>query len=291
MLTARSACNVMDLPQRSTCSITWCYAPRAAGTTRLSTILLSRRVAPVTLSHRWACDGEELSMTVVNDLDVYRAVRDLIVGGTFRAGHRLVEADLSTALGAGRSYVRHALARLEFEGLVEKEPGHSATVRRVSKAEMLETVEARLALESIVARAAATRCTDTEAAGLTAVFRSLEAAAKASDISGLLDLQAEFHHAVLDASRLPTIRRLIHNLTALTAQTRVRSMLLPGRVPASVKEHRAIATAIAARDPDAAQNAMALHLRSVAHAIASLPDPSLRSGETTHHPATQEVTP
>ncbi|WGX96663.1 GntR family transcriptional regulator [Nocardioides sp. L-11A] len=211
-------------------------------------------------------------MDLERDIDAYEAIRASIVDDTLRAGHRLIEADLALALNTSRSYVRQALARLEFEGLVDKAPGHSATVRRVPKAEILEIIEARIALEAIVVRAAAARRTDAQARQLLDAARTLEAKFEKSDISGVLEAQAAFHHMVLEAGRKPAIQRVVHNLAALTVQTRMRSMLLPGRIPASVKEHAAIAAAVVAQDADAAERAMVAHLRSVAHAVSKLPD-------------------
>lgn len=206
--------------------------------------------------------------------DVYQSMRRLIVDGTYRPGHRWVEADITATLGVSRGHVRDALARLEVEGLVEKETGRSATIRRVPRSEVLEIIEARVALEAIVARAAATRRTDDQARELVTVLQSMEARAGQSDIAGVLETQATFHHAVLEAGRKPAIQRLVHTLAALTAQTRTRSMLLPGRIPASIKEHRAICSAVVAHDPEAAEHAMIAHLRGVARAVVALPDPA-----------------
>ena len=211
------------------------------------------------------------AMTSINEAEAYRAIRRSILDGVMHAGHRLVEADLALALGASRSYVRLALARLEFEGLVEKQPGRSASVRRVPRSELLEIIDARVALEGMMARAAATRRTDPQAQYLVRTMQDLVTLGAQSDIAGLLDAQARFHHAVLDASGKPAIERVVQNLAALTAQTRVRSMLLPGRVPASIKEHRAITAAILAADGGAAEAAMIHHLRNVGDAISKLP--------------------
>jgi DNA-binding GntR family transcriptional regulator len=220
--------------------------------------------------------------------DLYGSMRALIVDGTYGGGHRLVEADIAATLGVSRGYVREVLARLEFEGLVEKETGRSATVRRVSKSEALEILQARIALEGIVARSAATRRTDAQAKDLVAAMQSLEARAEASDVAGVLTTQATFHHAVLAAGRQPVIQRLVLTLSALTAQTRRRSMLLPGRIPASIREHRAICSAVAAREPEAAEKAMAAHLHAVARAITALPDSAQRNTDS-HSSSNQEV--
>lgn len=231
-------------------------------------------------------------MTITNEFDAYHAIRRSIVGGMLPSGHRLVEVDLAQDLKSSRSYVRAALVRLEFEGLVEKEPGRSAVVRRVPRSELLEIIEARVALEAIMARAAATRRTEPQAQRILHILHELVEAGTRSDISGLLQAQANFHHAVLDASRQPAIQRVVHTLAALTAQTRMRSTLLPGRIQTSIKEHRAIATAIVAQDSDAAEQAMVQHIRSVGQAISQLSDSVLHNSiSTAQLPSHQSFTP
>ena len=51
--------------------------------------------------------------------DVYRRVRDAIVNGELRPGERLRDYELAESLGTSKTPVRHALARLAEQGLVE----------------------------------------------------------------------------------------------------------------------------------------------------------------------------
>ena len=51
--------------------------------------------------------------------DVYRRVRDAIVSGELRPGERLRDYELAESLGTSKTPVRHALARLAEQGLVE----------------------------------------------------------------------------------------------------------------------------------------------------------------------------
>jgi len=51
--------------------------------------------------------------------DVYRRLRDAIVDGELRPGERLRDTELAEDLGTSKTPVRHALARLAEQGLVE----------------------------------------------------------------------------------------------------------------------------------------------------------------------------
>jgi DNA-binding GntR family transcriptional regulator len=61
----------------------------------------------------------------------------------------------------------------------------------------------------------------------------------------------------------------LHHAQHIRAQFRI--ILVPGRPPRAVAEHRAIVEAVAARDPDAAEAAMRDHLAHVyRHCVSSL---------------------
>src|SRR3981081_3481815 len=82
-------------------------------------------------------------------LEVYRRLREGITAGRFQPNERLVEANLSRMLGAGRTAVRAALVRLDQEGLVTREHNRGARVRLVSEQEALQIEEVRAALERV----------------------------------------------------------------------------------------------------------------------------------------------
>jgi DNA-binding GntR family transcriptional regulator len=199
--------------------------------------------------------------------DTYRQLRRLVIEGEFNAGQRLVEADLVEALQVPRMAVRQALGRLEHEGLLEKRAGSSATVRQVSLEELEEIIEARIALESLAIRRAAEVGDPAVLAGLNAVLLEMERAASLPDIPTFVDVQAQLHHLLLGASGMQVVPRLIDSLAALSAQTRVRTALIPNRMRSSLAEHREIIGALARGDADAAEAAVRTHLANVKLAI------------------------
>src|SRR6266568_5961071 len=95
----------------------------------------------------------------LTDDECYVRLREAIMKEEFLPNERLIEMDLAQTLGAGRAAVRTALARLEQEGLVERERYRGARVRLVSETEAIEILEARAALESLAVRYAALNVT------------------------------------------------------------------------------------------------------------------------------------
>ncbi|MBV9466450.1 MAG: GntR family transcriptional regulator [Solirubrobacterales bacterium] len=194
-------------------------------------------------------------------------LREAIVTGRFQPNERLVEVELTRMLGAGRSAVRTALARLEQEGLVEHERNRGARVRLVGKREALEILEARAVLEGLVAMHAARRATAGDRAALRAVLAEMRRLLDRGDLIGASDENAVLHRRLMLIAEHHTAARLISTLKSQMVRFQYRTILVPGRAESSFAEHRAIVDAVAAGDGEAAQEAMRVHLDNVARAL------------------------
>jgi DNA-binding GntR family transcriptional regulator len=199
----------------------------------------------------------------------YEQLRDAITSGELQPSQRLVEAELSQAFGLSRAAVRTALVRLEQDGLVTHERHRGAKVRLVSEHEAVEILEARAALESLAVRGAAINATRADAAELRALLREMKALLKAGDLLGVSDLNARLHRRLLEMSGNATAIRLTSMLNSQLVRFQFRTILAPGRAPQSLAEHTAVVEAVAARDPDAAEQAMRTHLLHVVHTVAA----------------------
>jgi DNA-binding GntR family transcriptional regulator len=199
--------------------------------------------------------------------DAYEQLRAAIVSGRLQPNERLVEADLSEALGTGRSALRTALARLAQEGLIEHTRNRGARVRMIGEDEAVEILEARTVLEALAARRAAERASEQDAERLRAVLAQMRARLDAGDLLGASDHNALLHRALLDIAGHAIVDRLVGTLNSHLVRFQYRTILVPGRAERSFAEHTAIVEAVAAGDADAAEAAMRRHLT---HATAAL---------------------
>jgi DNA-binding GntR family transcriptional regulator len=199
--------------------------------------------------------------------DAYEQLRAAIVSGRLQPNERLVEADLTEALGAGRSALRTAFARLAQEGLIEHTPNRGARVRMIGEDEAVEILEARSVLEALAARRAAERATGQDAERLRALLAEMRTRLDAGDLLGASDHNALLHRALLDIAGHAIVNRLVGTLNSHLVRFQYRTILVPGRAERSFAEHTAIVEAVAAGDPDAAEAAMRRHL---SHATAAL---------------------
>jgi len=197
------------------------------------------------------------------NLDAYRRLREGITSGRFQPNERLVEADLTRFLGAGRTAVRAALVRLDQEGLVTRELNRGARVRLVSDQEALEIEEARSALERLLARQAAIKATPAQVRQLKQILAEMRSRLAAGDSVGYSELNPGFHQLIWASAQNATASRLVLNLKSQSLRFQFHTMLRPGRPQRSLHEHETIFNAIAAHEPDAAETAMREHLEEV----------------------------
>ncbi len=194
--------------------------------------------------------------------DVTARLREAITRGQLLPNERLIEADLARDFGVNRANVRMALAALDQEGLVVREPNRGARVRAVSDEEALEIAETRLAIEGMVARQAALHAAAADHAALRAVETEMRRAVESADYAGFSESNAALHREIQRIAGNATANRILQTLRSHLVRLQYRVILLPGRPDTSLTEHHAIVDAICAGDTDAAEAAMRRHLRS-----------------------------
>jgi DNA-binding GntR family transcriptional regulator len=198
------------------------------------------------------------------------ALRAAILSGEFAPRQRLVEIDLCERFGTSRFILRSALQELAGQGLVEFQRNRGARVREVSIGEAIEITEVRILLEGMLAARAADRVTKSEAAMLRKLVKDMRAAVEKSELLTYSELNAQLHRSIRDIAAHETAASLLRQLRDQTVRHQFSLSLVPGRPSVSLPQHEAIVTAITARKPEAAQQAMHEHLQSVIEAFQAL---------------------
>jgi DNA-binding GntR family transcriptional regulator len=192
--------------------------------------------------------------------DITAQLREAITRGQLMPNERLIEADLAKSFGVNRANIRMALAMLDQEGLVVREPNRGARVRSVSDAEAIEIAETRLAIEGMVARRAAERATPADCKALLAIEAEMRRAVEQADYAAFSQSNAALHRDIQRIAGNETANRILHTLKSHLVRLHYRVILLPGRPETSLAEHRIIVEAICTGDADAAETAMRKHL-------------------------------
>lgn len=176
------------------------------------------------------------------------------------------ERALADKLNVKRHQLRRALQVLRDNGeIAPAEPKRKALGARngeslVQDTNPLEVVEMRIAIEPFLARLAALRASPLEMARIERAATTL-----AGTDSGAADLR--FHKAIAAASGNNLAVAFYGMLRQVASDARMRlgrnQPACPKRIQQRDAEHRAIATAITARDADGAEQAMRMHLAAV----------------------------
>ena len=203
-------------------------------------------------------------------------LRALIVAGEYAAGTRLPpERDLAMQMGVSRPSVREALIALEVEGYVEIRIGAGIYARKPDTGTInvgpaltheegpLELIRARAVLEPEIAAAAAHHMTRAQLDGISKAIALMEEEAAAGHIPTAGDRQ--FHVRIAEASGNGVLVSLVGQLFDGRSNPLFTKLALyfenPKSWAAAISEHRSVLAALAARDSDAARDAMRHHMQ------------------------------
>lgn len=212
-------------------------------------------------AHRPSIDSSPFAVLRTHTLATlaHRELERMILSGHLPAGGKLNEADVAARLGISRGPVREAFRALEETGLVRIEKNRGVFVRQISVAEADEIYDVRASLDEMIGRRVADGAKADHIAALRALIARMEAAVARSDSSGYYAANIEFHDALArfagNAKLLEMYRRLVNELSLYRRKTFEQGAILP----TSVREHRKIVEAIAAKNADLAGKLMRDH--------------------------------
>ena len=193
---------------------------------------------------------------------VCESLRDAIRRGVLKPGERLMEIQLSEELGVSRTPVREAIRKLEQEGYVIMMPRRGTYVATMSIRDINEIFEIRTALESLSNGLAAERITEEELEHLQRLLVIIGGYIKENDIEKIVDTDIEFHDLLYHAARNTRLVGIISNLRDQLTRFRTLSMSYPGRLEATLEEHREIVEAIAQGNVEVARKAAEKHMEN-----------------------------
>jgi GntR family transcriptional regulator, transcriptional repressor for pyruvate dehydrogenase complex len=225
--------------------------------------------------------AEKLSQTVV------RQIESLILQGILRPGERLpAERELSERLGVSRPSLRDAIADLQIRGLLISRPNAGIYVADVLGSAfspalvqlfathdeaVFDYLDFRRDMEGLAAERAARLGSDTDLQVVGAIFQKMEAAHQKRDPSDEAALDAQFHMAIIEASHNIVMLHMMRSMFDLLREGVFynRQVMFRQRTTreALLDQHRAINTALQARDPVAARAAVTAHLNYVETAL------------------------
>ncbi|EOR94895.1 Transcriptional regulator, GntR family [Arcticibacter svalbardensis MN12-7] len=207
-------------------------------------------------------------------------LKQLITSGQLRPGDKLpAERALSEKFGVGRSYIREAILKLEFYGLLKTNPQSGTYVSGLSinvidsiisdiikfnKDDFNGLLEARYYLELNAVKLAAERRSEEDVRELYEAILNYDN--KINKEKSAVEEDMLFHIKIAKASKNTVIESMILILVPdLIKNIVVNKICGENRGITAIPEHRAILKAIEEHDVDGAEKAMAVHLNEIWH--------------------------
>ena len=197
-------------------------------------------------------------------------LRAMVFERELAPGEWIDEMALAASWQISRTPLREALKVLAAEGLVELVPHRGCRVIELTDDDADALFPVMALLEGRCALEAARKATDADLATLRHLHDGLERHAAAQDIDGYYRANHEFHSCVQAMADNRWLDRVTADLRKFMRLMRGRQLKVPGRMEASINEHRVLIDAFEQRDAERAQRAMHDHLMAQLVALKKL---------------------
>ncbi|HSW20612.1 MAG TPA: GntR family transcriptional regulator [Ramlibacter sp.] len=206
----------------------------------------------------WNTDMSSEAAPTSRREDTYERVLAAIIFGDLPPGAAVDEKGLAQTFDVGIAGVRGALARLELEGLVERQPRIGTKIATLGVRELQDVFELRIIVEPTGASIAANRADADDLAKLHRFGEEFMDIARTRDLRKLVKLDQYFHRTVAAATKNSLLERqvtVMHN-NASRFWFASAPRLSDEALQATLTEHMNVVDAIERRDSRQAERAM-----------------------------------
>lgn len=187
-------------------------------------------------------------------------LRDAIVTGEFQFGELLSEGRIASLLGVSKTPVREAFQQLKREGLVQIQPQRGTVVFTPTEEEFTALVEFRTLLEVGALQTAVEKAQMPLARDLAAIVTRMNTARDKDRIPEYLALDGRFHETIVAHSDNAYLIDAYAGIASKMAALRTQLGRTPDLMDKSMREHEAIAKAVAAQDVEGALAVLGEHI-------------------------------
>ena len=239
----------------------------------------------------------ELRKQVLSE-EIVKEILSMIESGEIGPGDKLPpERELAATLNVSRPSLREALRALAIMNVIEIAQGdgiyvttlepellaqHLEFIFSLEDSTFLQLFEARRIVEAGCAELAAERAQDDDISAIESIL--VESIDSVDDADRFLQIDIRLHDRIAQIADNPMLSRFMASISRLSRASRSITTDIPGVRGQSAQDHRAIVEAIAARNPEAARQAMLQHLRHVEGSLKEVP----HAAPQAHRPQVQQ---
>lgn len=214
---------------------------------------------------------------------VAEQVEDLVISGVLRPGQKLpAERELAEQLGVSRPKLREGLQILEANGLLEVHKSDGTFIAQLTgnalspamvslysrrQSAFFDFLEYRREQESFAAHLAAQRATEADLQSMNELLDAMDKAHSSKQSALESELDVKFHMLIIESSHNSLLLHIMRSIYELMNEgvfyNRDFMYEKDGMREKLLNQHKAIAAAIQAKDPERAAKAAEAHLNFV----------------------------
>ncbi|MDR0711269.1 MAG: FadR family transcriptional regulator [Prevotellaceae bacterium] len=210
---------------------------------------------------------------------IIRQIKNLIASGHLAPGDKLPsERKLSERFGVGRTYVRDAIKKLEFYGILRTLPqsgsvvagleisaieGLISDVLKLENPTFYALAEARLILERSAAQLCAQRRTDDDIANIESALMLYEDKFYNTMRQNLVEEDFMFHRSIAEGSKNSVLKSLLLIITPDLMNTYQRYNVCSTKEQHTLDEHHALLECIKNKDSEKIAQVIDVHLAGI----------------------------
>ncbi|WP_353234102.1 GntR family transcriptional regulator [Diaphorobacter ruginosibacter] len=189
--------------------------------------------------------------------EVAELLRQRIFSHELPPGSWIDESSIAQEFGISRTPLREAIKVLAAEGLVTMKVRRGAYVTEVTVEDLQQVYRLMGLLEADAAAWVAANASDQLLSELRGLHEQL--GRLTLDRKAFFMVNEQFHMRILEATHNKWLFQMVQDLRRVMKLSRHNSLLKSGRIADSLAEHEVIMAAFAARDAEAARQAMQAH--------------------------------
>ena len=208
-------------------------------------------------------------------VEIFDVLHTRVIAGKYRPGEWLRQEEISSQLGVSQTPVREALDLLVSSGLAERVPYRGVRVLKLTTEEIVDSYGMRLLLETKSAAISAEKRTNQQLENLLQLLQKTEALMTLNDMSAQMQLNREFHLAIVAASGNALMTRLFKIVShqfpdwmLYEYMFRYPELLQPS-LSKEYMEHKAIVEAIGSNNPELAASNVSIHIKNLGNELVS----------------------
>lgn len=192
---------------------------------------------------------------------LFQLIERDILSNNLSANQKLTEQSICKKYNVSRTPVREALRRLEADGLIENIPNRGSFVIGITKRDISDLFDLRTLLEIQGVEWATKRMSDDEIDELKEKIEFMEFYTLKDDTEKVLTFNSQFHKLLYAGTKNRMLQKMLNTFQVYLKHSAPAQNHTGEYLKTILYEHKAIFSAIEARNVPAARKAMEQHMK------------------------------